>query len=104
MLRERLASTRWQVVLSRCEARVSAGLAAVLAMTASTVGRAEQLPLWEAGLGVGVVDFADYRGADERSTYVLPLPYFVGLRENVWVNFEVYLSGSRASAGFHGLG
>jgi outer membrane scaffolding protein for murein synthesis (MipA/OmpV family) len=38
---------------------------------------AENLPLWEAGLGVGVVDFPDYRGSDQRSTYALPIPYFV---------------------------
>lgn len=34
-------------------------------------------PLWEAGLGLGVVDFPDYRGSDERSSYVLPIPYFI---------------------------
>ena len=38
---------------------------------------AEELPLWEAGLGVAVIDFPDYRGADERNTWVLPVPYFV---------------------------
>lgn len=34
-------------------------------------------PLWEAGLGFTVLDFADYRGSDERTTYVLPVPYFI---------------------------
>lgn len=38
---------------------------------------AEELPLWEGGLGVAVIDFPDYRGADERNTWVLPVPYFV---------------------------
>ena len=38
---------------------------------------AQELPLWEAGAGVGVVSVPDYRGAEERSTYVLPVPYFV---------------------------
>lgn len=38
---------------------------------------AEEPPLWEAGLGVGVVAAPDYRGADEGRTYVLPIPYFV---------------------------
>jgi outer membrane scaffolding protein for murein synthesis (MipA/OmpV family) len=39
--------------------------------------QAEDKPLWEAGLGVAVIDFPDYRGADERQTFVLPLPYFI---------------------------
>jgi outer membrane scaffolding protein for murein synthesis (MipA/OmpV family) len=37
----------------------------------------EVLPLWELGAGVGVVDFPEYRGASERHTYVLPIPYVV---------------------------
>jgi MipA family protein len=38
---------------------------------------AEELPLWEAGAGAAVIDFPDYRGSDERRTYVLPIPYVV---------------------------
>lgn len=38
---------------------------------------ARDVPLWEAGAGVAVLDFPDYRGADERHTYVLPVPYLV---------------------------
>ena len=38
---------------------------------------AEEKPLWEAGIGAGVLTFPDYRGADRRQTYVLPVPYFV---------------------------
>jgi outer membrane scaffolding protein for murein synthesis (MipA/OmpV family) len=34
-------------------------------------------PLWELGLGAAAVRFADYRGSDQSSTYVLPLPFFV---------------------------
>lgn len=37
---------------------------------------AEQ-PLWEAGAGVAAVDFAAYRGSDQRESYVLPIPYLV---------------------------
>lgn len=37
----------------------------------------EGLPLWEAGMGVGVVRFPDYRGSDEGRTYILPTPYLV---------------------------
>ena len=49
----------------------------VLAGVTSTATRAEQLPLWEAGLGAAAISFPDYRGSDERSQWLLPLPYFV---------------------------
>ncbi len=32
-------------------------------------------PLWEFGLGVAAVRFPDYRGSDQSSAYVLPLPF-----------------------------
>jgi outer membrane protein len=38
---------------------------------------AAELPLWEAGAGVAVLDFPDYRGSDERHSLVLPIPYLV---------------------------
>ncbi|MGB1580716.1 MAG: MipA/OmpV family protein [Nevskiales bacterium] len=40
-------------------------------------GQAAEKPLWELGAGIGVLDFPDYRGSDERSSYVLPIPYVV---------------------------
>jgi outer membrane protein len=49
----------------------------VVALVASVSGRAEQKPLWEAGLGIGAVTFPDYRGSDRTQTYVLPVPFFV---------------------------
>src|SRR5690606_19395911 len=39
--------------------------------------RAEEQPLWEAGLGVGALVFPDYRGSDETRAYPIPVPYFV---------------------------
>jgi MipA family protein len=33
-------------------------------------------PLWELGVGVAALRFPDYRGSDQSSTYVLPLPFF----------------------------
>lgn len=48
--------------------------AALLPCAAS---KAEQLPLWEAGIGVAALSLPDYRGSDEARTYVLPAPYFV---------------------------
>lgn len=50
---------------------------AMLAALSPAPAAAEEKPLWEAGLGVAVIDFPDYRGADERHSYVLPLPYFI---------------------------
>jgi len=52
-------------------------LAATLGVLAATTAAAAERPLWELGVGVGAVSFPDYRGADERSTYVLPAPYVV---------------------------
>ena len=49
---------------------------AVLALLA-TSAQAEEKPLWEFGLGVGALDFPDYRGSDETQVYPVPVPYFV---------------------------
>jgi outer membrane scaffolding protein for murein synthesis (MipA/OmpV family) len=39
--------------------------------------RPAELPLWEAGAGVAVISFPEYRGSDQRRTFVLPVPYLV---------------------------
>jgi outer membrane scaffolding protein for murein synthesis (MipA/OmpV family) len=62
-------------------------LAAVAAFTWSAA-QAEQLPLWEAGIGLAVIDFPDYPGADQRTIYPLPLPYFVYRGEKLRVGRE----------------
>jgi outer membrane protein len=49
---------------------------ATLALSALPA-QAELRPLWEAGVGVGVIDFPHYRGSDQHKTWVLPAPYFV---------------------------
>ena len=54
----------------------SPALALLLAVLCTPV-LAGQKPLWEAGAGIGVLDFPDYRGSDERSSLVIPIPYFV---------------------------
>jgi outer membrane scaffolding protein for murein synthesis (MipA/OmpV family) len=54
-------------------AAVAAAITAALPRTA----RAAELPLWEAGAGIAVLDFPDYRGSDERHILVLPIPYLV---------------------------
>ena len=47
-----------------------------VAMSAVPV-RADQLPRWEAGAGLSVIQFPHYRGSDESKVYALPVPYFV---------------------------
>lgn len=37
--------------------------------------RAQSLPKWEVGLGLGVISVPFYRGADAGRSYVLPIPY-----------------------------
>jgi outer membrane protein len=49
---------------------------------------ARDVPLWEAGAGVAVIEFPDYRGSDERHTYVLPVPYIVYRGEFLKVDRE----------------
>jgi MipA family protein len=65
----RLRSTRR---LAGLLASLAAGLSAI-----AGAAHADQLPLWEAGVGLAAIDFPDYIGADERSSFVLPLPYLV---------------------------
>jgi outer membrane scaffolding protein for murein synthesis (MipA/OmpV family) len=49
----------------------------LLTVASSKIGRADELPLWEAGLGAAVLSLPDYRGSDQQRMYVLPLPYLV---------------------------
>ena len=49
---------------------------------------AQQQPLWEFGLGVGGLTLPDYRGSDERTNYVFPLPYFIYRGERLRVDRE----------------
>jgi outer membrane protein len=37
--------------------------------------QADKKPVWDFGLGLGAVSFADYRGANTTHVYVLPVPY-----------------------------
>lgn len=51
-------------------------LATVLGAAAAP-SLADQKPLWEFGLGTGVLVFNDYRGSNTTHAYPLPLPYLV---------------------------
>jgi len=44
---------------------------------AASLARAEQLPLWEAGAGLGAASIPHYRGSNQNRTWVLPVPYLV---------------------------
>ena len=57
-----------------------APLARADAQPGATGGELEtsaQGPLWELGLGVAALRLPDYRGSDQSSAYLLPLPYVV---------------------------
>jgi MipA family protein len=54
-----------------------AAMAAALATALPRVAHPAELPLWEAGAGVAVLDFPDYRGSNERHSLVLPIPYLI---------------------------
>lgn len=61
--------------------RVGQGLAALLMTVAAPLrageGAAPSPPLWELGIGAGVLAFADYRGADTGQIYPVPVPYVI---------------------------
>ncbi|MED5618417.1 MipA/OmpV family protein [Ideonella sp. BN130291] len=48
----------------------------LLALSAMATHAAE-LPLWELGLGAGVLNLPHYRGSDQSHTWLLPVPYVV---------------------------
>jgi MipA family protein len=53
-------------------------LAALLLATYCGVPvHAAEEPLWEFGLGVGIIAFDDYRGANTSHVYPLPVPYLI---------------------------
>lgn len=47
----------------------------VLAALVPSAARADQ-PLWELGLGVGLLHLPHYRGSDQYRNWLLPIPYF----------------------------
>lgn len=39
--------------------------------------KAQQLPLWELGVGLGFLGLPDYRGSDNTGAYAIPYPYII---------------------------
>jgi MipA family protein len=56
---------------------VAIALAICAAARADDVPPGDLKPLWEFGLGAGVLAFNDYRGSTTSHVYPIPLPYFV---------------------------
>lgn len=59
---------------------------AIAALLMSAMAPARASPLWEAGVGVGLLSLPDYRGSDQRHSYALPFPYFVYRGERLHVD------------------
>jgi outer membrane protein len=59
---------------------------------ASATGDSPPLPLWEVGMGAGVMRLPHYRGSDQTRAWVLPLPY-VAYRGDI---FKADRDGARA--------
>lgn len=59
-----------------------------LSLTLAAAARAQTLPRWELGVGLGVLALPDYRGADSGRTYLLPVPYLQYRGERLRVDEE----------------
>ena len=73
-------------ILAKTRPRPAPVLALLLFFPALALG--QELPKWEAGIGVALLNIPDYRGSDKQRTYVLPLPYLVYRGETVMVDKE----------------
>src|ERR1700733_1426123 len=70
-------SVRMPTTVSKFTARRYQASVAALALLACASARADEKPLWEAGLGMGVVSFPDYRGSDQERVLPVPVPYLI---------------------------
>ncbi len=52
-------------------------LLAVATVLPARVAAAAQRPLWELGIGAGVLSYPDYPGAAQRQNHLLPVPYVI---------------------------
>ncbi|GAC1457783.1 MAG: hypothetical protein PVS2B3_04490 [Steroidobacteraceae bacterium] len=63
--------------MTRIPGLAALALAACVAARAAEPAPQDLQPLWEFGLGAGVLAFNDYRGSTTSHAYPIPLPYFV---------------------------
>jgi outer membrane scaffolding protein for murein synthesis (MipA/OmpV family) len=63
--------------VKRAHAVLAAAALALSAGAAHALADDRMEPLWEAGAGLTVLDFPDYRGSSQSRAYVLPIPYSV---------------------------
>jgi len=59
----------------KANSQIGAALIAIVWLAAPAQGKEE--PLWEYGLGLGALGYADYRGANTSHVYPLPVPYLL---------------------------
>lgn len=57
--------------------RSSSALLCLAGLLAALPAAAASLPLWEVGAGVAGMSLPDYRGSDQTTSYIFPVPYFV---------------------------
>jgi len=57
----------------RATSQIGAALIAIVWLAVPVKG--EEEPLWEYGLGLGAIGYADYRGANTSHVYPVPVPY-----------------------------
>jgi MipA family protein len=70
-------------------ARIFAGVVLSALMCAVTpIASAGEFPQWEAGVGLSLIRFPDYRGSNEFKTYAFPIPYYVYRGERIKVDRE----------------
>lgn len=70
------------------KARLCAGCVALTGPLLAFGAHAEELPLWEAGIGAAAISFPDYRGSGKQRGYLLPLPVFAYRGEVIQVDRE----------------
>lgn len=77
-------------VRCRCRSRPGPWLPGLLLalLPCAPLPAAADRPLWEIGAGVGAATFPEYRGSNERASFVVPLPYFSYSGERLQVGRE----------------
>jgi len=61
------------ITTSNCSATL---MVLALALPSLAVRAAEDQPLWEVGAGVAALSFPAYRGSDQTSNFLMPVPHF----------------------------